>query len=89
MSAAEQLAKKTTRKRRPRNAKTVRKVVWDCGCREIRESLQLSIHAVAAALKMSVSGYWAIEQGGDLALTTALRIATFYDRPYGELWKLK
>ena len=65
----------------------MRKVAWTCECRRLREELNLSIHAVAKAVELSVSSYWHIEQGGDLCLTTARRIANFFGLWTDEIWR--
>ena len=90
-SPAEQLARvkyeKATRKpRHRRTGKPVRKRVWVCAIREIRESLGLSLRDVAAATGYTVSGLWEIEHGTDPKLTTAMRLAEFYGCDVAELW---
>ena len=56
------------------------------GMRERREALRLSLHVVAKALGMSVSGLHAIDTGSDPQLTTARRIAAFFGTTIEELW---
>lgn len=52
----------------------------------LRHSLDLTLREVADATDMSESQYWRIEQGGDLLVTSALRIASFYGRTVEEIW---
>jgi len=87
VTPAEILAATRPIKRSPRNLKPyARKVSWVCHCRTIREGLKLSFDEVVRALKISRTAYWQIEKGGDLMLTTATRIATFYGKEVSELW---
>jgi DNA-binding XRE family transcriptional regulator len=87
MTPAEKLAKKHKRQRAPRNRSTVRNTPWKCCCRELRDSLGLTLDHAAVGCGLSKTAYWQIEQGTDPMLTTAIRIAKFYGREIGELWK--
>lgn len=85
-SAAQQLAAKKSRSRLPRNRAGVANGVWACRVREFREALNLSLLDVARSIGMSVTGLWQIEMGNDPMLTTAAKIAAFYDVPINLLW---
>lgn len=89
MTPAEKLAKLKPWRREPRNrAVYERKVSWpNNGLREIREALRLSLRDAAKAIGLSVNSYWHIENGGDLVLTNAVRIAAFYGKRTDEIWK--
>lgn len=89
MTPAERLAKAKpyrTRKGEGNDPSPPRYAVWKCTLRERRESLRLSLRDVAAAVGLSVTGYWQIEKGGDVMLTTARRIAAFFGMPIEQLW---
>ncbi len=67
----------------PRSARHLR---WHCAIRPIREALKISLRDVADACGISISAYWQIEQGGDLRLVTARKLAEFFGRSEAELW---
>ena len=84
---AERLAAKKPWRRAPRNAaKYPRRFAWRCGCREVRESLRISLRDVAKAIGLSVTALWQVEHGGDPMLTTAVKLARFYGKTIEELW---
>ncbi len=86
-SPAELLAEKKTWQRPPRNRSNyVRKTTWRVVVRELRESMRLSLDDVAKAVGLSKTCYWQIEQGVDLRVTSARRIATFFGKSIEELW---
>lgn len=90
MTPAEKLAKSKPWKRGKRNGPPrPRPPVWQCCVRQIRESLRISIKDVAEAMRMSVSGLWQIELGGDPQLSTARKLCEFFGRTEKELWPNK
>jgi DNA-binding XRE family transcriptional regulator len=82
-SPAEQLARSKVQRRK---AQPKRDAVWVCTLSDCRQRLRLTIAEVAAAVGLSNSGYWLIERGGDTTLTTARRLAEFFDTPIEALW---
>lgn len=85
---AEILAANKPRQRAPRN-KVQRVAKVECRCRVLRERLKLSLRDVAEATGLSVSGLFAVEHGGDVQMTTALRLCEFYGRKLSQLWLAK
>lgn len=75
-------------KRRRRKRVVPKDRVYECHLFEARVSLNLTLREVAAALKMSLNSIHLIEQGSNLKLNTALKIARFYGKTVDELWKL-
>lgn len=94
MTPAEKLAAKEKHHRRPR-ATTAgkwagRKRVWkNPKLREVRVLIGLKQASVAKAVGLSYAIYNFVEQGGDVRLTTAARIARFFGRTIEELWGIK
>ena len=93
MTPAEKLAAKQKHHRRPR-ATTAgkwagRKRVWTPKLREVRVLIGLKQASVAKAVGLSYGIYNFVEQGGDVRLTTAARIAKFFGRTIEELWGMK
>lgn len=86
MTPAEKLAKKNPRRTR-KPSEPLPNAAFTCHCAALRNSLNLSVRAVSDALEMSVAGYWRIEKGGEVLLSTARRIAAFYGRKIDELWE--
>lgn len=90
MTPAEKLSKNKKRTRPPRNEKRPKRsspVI--CHCREKRNELNLSLRDVHAAVGISVSGLHAIEHGGNVEMTTALKLCEFYGCQLTELWSAK
>ena len=85
-SPAEKLADAKSKLRPAANKKPVKNKTWTCALRRIREALGLSFDDVANAVKLSKSGYWQIEQGSDPMLTTAYRLAEFFDLSVHDIW---
>lgn len=83
-SPAEKLA--DAKPRRSPNRKPLRNAVWKSALRSVRDRLGLTLDDVATAVGMSKPGYWAVEQGGDPALTTARKLADFFGLPIETLW---
>lgn len=88
MTPAEKLAKRKQRSRPPRNS-TKDDGPLVCKCRELRESLGLTLADVAAFVGISTAGLHAVEHGNDCQMSTAIKLATFYGRPVGELWRIR
>lgn len=89
-SPAAELAKKKPRQRPARNKSVYqRKTVWAPNLRDLREAHGLSMHAVAAAVKLGVSSYWQIEHGSDPMLVNAVRIAEFFGVRVEDIWNHK
>ena len=84
-SPAAKLAR-TKRRKRPQRppSRAVPKI--DCRLRAMRHDLNISLADVAGAVGMSVSGLHAIEAGGDVRMTTALRLAIFYGCSLSHIW---
>ena len=55
----------------------------------LRHSLDLTLREVADAIGMTESAYWRIESGGDLLISSAIRIAKFFGRTVEEIWSKK
>lgn len=60
-----------------------------CKCRELRQSLKLTIADVVMATRISAAGYHAIEQGCETTITTARKLSVFFGMPIDELWPAK
>lgn len=60
-----------------------------CKCRELRQSLRLTIADVVMATGISAAGYHAIEQGCETTITTARKLSVFFGRSIDELWPAK
>jgi DNA-binding XRE family transcriptional regulator len=89
-SPAEVLAAKQPQRRSPRKTAGVGlRAPFNCACRELRESLGLTMGLVATEVGLSKTAYWQIEHGTEPVLSSALRIATFFGRPVESLWVLK
>lgn len=89
-SPAEVLAAKQPRKRAARKpAGLGLRAPFMCSCRELRESLGLTMGVVAEAVGLSKTAYWQIEHGTEPVLGSALRIAKFFGRPVEWLWTWK
>lgn len=86
LSPAEKLSRDKPYRRSPSGKGEPREAVWICCCRERREALRLSLRDVAAAVGLSVTGYWQIERGSDPQLTTARRLAAFFGATVEQLW---
>ena len=89
MTPAEKLAARKPWRRQPRNGVAVRRTVWRCRLREVRESLRISLRDVAKECGFSVSALWQVEMGGDPMLTTARKLAAFFGKSVEELWPKK
>ena len=87
MTPAESLAKSIPPRRAGCSKSKQYKRVFACAIGENRRRLRLSIHRVAKAVGMSVSGMFAIEQGTDPMLSTAFKLAKFYGCDINELWR--
>lgn len=85
MTPAEHLAA-TKPKRKQHAVKPTRLSVWTCNIRQHRERLGLALRETAAANNLSTTGLFQIEQGHDVMLTTANRLATFFGVDVWELW---
>lgn len=57
-----------------------------CGLVEARRKLGVSQPEMAKRLGLSVSGLWKIEQGTEVKLTVARKIAKHYKKSLCELW---
>lgn len=87
---AEKLASKKHRERKPRNSpKIVRNSPVVCHCRELRNSMNLSMRDVAEEIGITIAGYHAIEHGGNVTMEYAFKIAAFYGKRIDELWTSK
>lgn len=84
-TAAEKLAR-TKRRKRPRRNESSREPLVRCRVREVRESLNLSLRDVAAAVGISIAGLHAIEHGNGCQMSSALKLAAFYGKSLDELW---
>lgn len=89
MTPAEKLAAKVKAERKPRNRKPVRQKVWNSNLRAYRERLELSLDQVAAAVGLSKTALWQLENGTDPMLTTARRLADFFGVDVWGLWRKK
>jgi DNA-binding XRE family transcriptional regulator len=87
MTPAEKLASKRRPRKSRGNVNPVRKRVWNCSLRAVRQSLSLAIHEVAKATGMSVAGLSEIERGTDPMLSSATKLAAFYGKTVDELWR--
>ena len=87
MSPAEKLSKATGRK--PGQPKNVRKRPWLCHAKELRTALDLTLVQVATELGVSVPTLHRIESGTEPRLAVALKMAAFYGKPVGEIWRAK
>lgn len=54
--------------------------------REFRHRRGLTQAEVAERSGVSVAAVWAAERGADVSLTTAVKLAAFYDTPIERLW---
>jgi len=88
-SQAQQLAEKVRRERPARNKKPLRKAVWDCHIRDVRERLDLTLDDVAESVGITKAGLSVIERGSDPLLTTARKLAAFYGMTTDALWVAK
>ena len=86
-SPALKLAEAKPSRREPRNKAEPRAAVWDCRLRQLRESLRLSLRDVARAVGLSVTALHQIEHGSDPMLTTAAKLAAFFGKDIGDLWR--
>jgi DNA-binding XRE family transcriptional regulator len=87
MSKAEELGKsKRANAAKSKSKKTVRGTPFVCQVAAMRAAHGLNLEEVAAAAGMSKTGLWQIEQGGDPMLSTAFKLAKFFDRSISELW---
>lgn len=88
MTPAEKLAaKKKAAPQLPKLSMSLRSAPWAGNpLLKLREGLKLSTRAVADSVGLSPAAYWLIEQGADLKLTSALRIAAFYGLDVAEIW---
>jgi DNA-binding XRE family transcriptional regulator len=87
MTPAEKLASKRKPRKARGNANPVRKRIWNCKLRTVRQSLNLGIHKVAKAIGISGAGLSEIERGTDPILSTAKKLADFYGKTIDELWE--
>lgn len=86
MTPAEKLAKNNPHRRVSGSKSKQYRRVFKCAISEKRRGLRLSIQKVAKEVGMSVSGMYAIEQGTDPMLSTALKLSQFYGCDISELW---
>lgn len=86
MTPAEQLAKKKKRNPRARAERGRRPVVWHTRLREMRTELGLTQRDVGDAVGLSASALLDLEYGADPLLTTALKLAKFFDRRVDQIW---
>ncbi len=85
MTPAEKLAK--LKQRSPREAFRELPKAFDCNLKERREALGLSQRDVCRATMINVSTLCRVEQGIDLTLSRALKLAEFFGCPIHEIWK--
>lgn len=64
------------------------KPIWDCSSQleAMRESKGLSQIAFAKIVGVAHSAYWRIENGGEVKMSTAFKIAQFYGVDVGQIW---
>ena len=64
------------------------KPIWDCSSQleSMRELTGLSQLAFAKRIGVAHSAYWRIENGGDVKMSTAFKIAQFYGVTVGQIW---
>lgn len=62
-------------------------IVFECRLKAKREALGLSQRDVCRATRLNVSTVCRVEQGVDLTLSRALRLATFFGCPIEQIWK--
>ena len=72
---------------KPNGKPHVRKRVWQCGLRAIREAHRLSLADVATAVGMTVSGLHEIELGANPRLDTVAKLTTFFGVDVWSIWK--
>ena len=85
MTPAEKLAAGRPRGRARRN-RSARVPVWVCLVRAERERLNLPMRAVAGALGVSLANLSAVENGSNVELSTAKKLAAFYGKSVDDLW---
>jgi DNA-binding XRE family transcriptional regulator len=85
-SPAELLASSKNRTSRKPKGSLVRPKKWHCAIPELRHKLGLTLADVAEAVGITKSGLSQIEYGADIRLTTATRLAAFFDKSVYEIW---
>jgi DNA-binding XRE family transcriptional regulator len=85
MTPAEKMAKSIQRS--PRKAFRGLPRVFSCNIKEKRETLGLSQRDVCRGTGLTVSTVCRVEQGIDLTLTRALKLAKFFGCSIHEIWK--
>jgi len=76
-------------KKKPRitgNTRSKVKPVHKCNLAKMRASLNLSIRDVHRATGMSMAGYYSVELGGDVCLSTMRKLTRFFGKPIEEIW---
>lgn len=84
LTPAEKLARK-----KPKRPANPRHVKLECRLRELRQRAGLTQVEVAAAVGISQGGLSFLENSGEPALTTAIKLSIFYDVAVTEIWKAK
>lgn len=84
MTPAEKIAEKKTAKRRPET--NARRKLWKCRLRAVRNKLGLSIRDVEQGCGVSNVTVSQAEQGYDIRLSTATKLAAFFGMRIDELW---
>ncbi len=85
MTPAEELAK--LKQRSPRNAFRELPRVFDCNLKERREVLGLTQRDVCRGTQLNISTVCRVEQGIELTLSRALKLAEFFGCSVHEIWK--
>lgn len=84
MTPAEELASKKPKRQVKR--KKPNPGPWHCLISEERRRLGLTLEEVASATKISKTAIWQIDNGGDVLLTTAHKLAVFFGKSIDQLW---
>lgn len=85
MTPAEKLAKEKGKQQQ--TAFQELPIVFACQLKAKREALGLSQRDVCRATHLNVSTVCRVEQGVDLTLSRALKLAKFFGCPVEQLWK--
>lgn len=60
-----------------------------CALRQLRERRCLSLHEIATASGLPFATLYWIERGANCNLSTAFKIAAFFEMPVEQLWRLR